>query len=86
MLVEIEEEALKGVSCCGRCGSLSVSNGHEPKRIKTLLGTVQINRVRMCCRSCGEDIYPLDEAIGLTEGEMMTFLGEGEGYLGCGEG
>jgi len=72
VLREIEEEALKGVSGCGRCGCLLVRNGHEPKRIKTLIGAVQVDRVRLRCQGCGEDIYPLDEAMGLADGEGMT--------------
>lgn len=72
VLREIEEEALKGVSGCRRCGSVLVRNGHEPKRIKTLIGTVQVDRVRLRCQGCGEDIYPLDEAIGLEDGQSMT--------------
>jgi hypothetical protein len=72
VLREIEEEALKGMRGCGRCGSLLVRNGQEPKRIKTLIGTVRVDRVRLRCQSCEEDIYPLDEAIGLADGEGMT--------------
>jgi hypothetical protein len=72
VLREIEEEALKGVSGCGSCGCLLVRNGHEPKRIKTLIGTVQVDRVRLRCQGCGEDIYPLDEAMVLADGEGMT--------------
>lgn len=72
VLREIEEEALKGMRGCRRCGSLLVRNGQEPKRIKTLIGTVRVDRVRLRCQSCEEDIYPLDEAIGLADGEGMT--------------
>jgi len=71
VLREIEEEALKGMSSCGRCGCLWVRKGHEPKRVKTLIGTVRVDWVRLRCQSCGEDIYPLDEAIGLADGEGM---------------
>mgnify|MGYP001774650706 CR=1 FL=1 len=72
VLEEIEEEALKGASGCEKCGSVLVRNGHESRRIKTLIGTVRVNRVRLRCQSCGEDVYPLDEAIGLADGEGMT--------------
>ncbi|MFN3590913.1 MAG: UPF0236 family transposase-like protein, partial [Thermaurantiacus sp.] len=67
-----KEEALKEMSVCEKCGSVLVRNGHGSKRIKTLIGTVQVNRVRLRCQGCGEDIYPLDEAIGLADGEGMT--------------
>ncbi len=69
---EIEEEELKKIQQCNRCGSVLVSNGREPKKIKTLLGTVGIRRGRLRCQRCEEDIYPLDKALGLEDGERMT--------------
>ena len=59
------------MSGCGRCGYLLVKNGHEPKRIKTLIAMVQVDRVRLRCQSCGKDIYPLDEAMGFADGEVL---------------
>ena len=66
---EIEEEALRGVRVCKKCGWVLVKNGREVKKIKTLIGVVEVNRVRLRCQGCCEDIYPLDEAIGLGCGE-----------------
>ena len=69
---EIEEGALRRERVCKKCGLLLVRNGRELKRIKTLIGTVEVNRVRLRCQGCQEDIYPLDEAIGLGSGEQMS--------------
>jgi hypothetical protein len=71
-MAEIEQEALKGVKRCESCGSLLVKNGQQKKKIKTLLGEVEVNRVRLRCQRCQEDSYPLDKAIGLGEGERAT--------------
>jgi ribosomal protein S27AE len=60
---EIEEEASKVMKSCGRCGPPLVRNGYDPEKIITLIGKVKINRIRLRCKNCGEDIYPLDEAI-----------------------
>jgi hypothetical protein len=48
-----------------------VRNGREARRIKTLVGEVKVNRVRLGCQGCGEENYPLDEAMGLGCGERM---------------
>lgn len=68
---EIEEEAIKSNGFCKRCGLPLVKNGSEPKKMKTLLGTLRIDRVRLRCQRCKRDIYPLDEAIGL-KGDCET--------------
>jgi hypothetical protein len=52
------------------------------RRIKTLVGEVKVNRVRLQCQGCGEEIYPLDQAMGLGSGERMT-LGVRERLLGA---
>jgi len=72
VMVEIEQEALKELERCESCGSILVKNGQESKKIKTLVGTVKIKRVRLRCPRCQEDSYPLDKVIGLGEGERMT--------------
>jgi len=40
--------------------------------MKTLLGVVELERVRLRCPRCGQEVYPLDEAIGLEIGESVT--------------
>lgn len=69
---EIEEEALRGVRVCKKCGLVLVRSGREVKKIKTLIGVVEVNRVRLRCQGCQEDRYPLDEAIGIGCGEQMS--------------
>jgi hypothetical protein len=69
---EIEEDVLKGERFCEKCGLVLVRNGREARKIKTLVGVLEFNRVRLRCQGCCEDIYPLDEAIGLGCGEQMS--------------
>jgi hypothetical protein len=49
-----------------------VRNGQALRRVKTLLGVVELERVRLGCLRCGQEIYFLDEAIGLESGESVT--------------
>ena len=62
---EIEEFALESNTRCEQCGEMVVKNGHEFKKIRTLVGALRYKRIRLRCRRCEEDIYPLDKAIGL---------------------
>lgn len=45
--MEIEEDALKGEKFCEKCGLVLVRNGRERRKIKTLVGAVELNRVRL---------------------------------------
>lgn len=72
VMLEIEREVLKRERRCERCGMLLVRNGREARRIKTLVGEVKVNRVRLRCQGCGGENYPLDQAMGLGSGERMT--------------
>ena len=69
---EIEKEALKGQNKCVICGSTLVKNGHEMKKIKTLVGEITVNRARLRCPTCKLDIYPFDDVIGLGKREHST--------------
>jgi hypothetical protein len=71
-LVEIEGEVLRISRECEVCGSGMVRNGQALRRMKTLLGVVELERVRLRCPRCGQEVYPLDEAIGLEIGESVT--------------
>lgn len=85
VIKEIEEEALQGARQCKKCGSPLVRNGQEPRKIRTLIGEVELERVRLCCKRWGEELYPLDKAMGLSPRERVTLEGKGEGSLGsCG--
>jgi ribosomal protein S27AE len=72
VLEEIEGEVLRDSRECEACGLGMVRNGQALRRIKTLLGVVELERVRLRCPRCGQEIYPLDEAIGLESGESVT--------------
>ena len=72
VMEQIERQGLKRVRRCKRCGRVLVRNGKERKEIKTLVGTVRINRVRLRCQRCRQDIYPLDQALGLVRRERVT--------------
>jgi len=72
VILEVEREILKGERRCERCGLVLVRNGQEIKRVKTLVGEVEIRRVRLRCPGCGRDSYPLDEAMGMGSGERVT--------------
>lgn len=72
VMEEIEGEVLRGARECEECGLEMVRNGREPRRLKTLLGVLEVKRVRLRCSRCGQEIYPLDEAIGLEAGESVT--------------
>jgi hypothetical protein len=56
------------------------------RAIRALVGKVKVLRVRLHCQGCGQDSYPLDEAIGLEGGERRERgddnWGEGEGLVG----
>ncbi len=72
VMEEIEGEVLRGTRECEGCGIEMVRNGREPRRLKTLLGVLELERVRLRCPGCGQEVYPLDEAIGLESGESVT--------------
>jgi hypothetical protein len=72
VLEEIEEEVLGVLRECEVCGLGMVRNGQASRRIKTLLGVMELERARMRCPRCGQEIYPLDEAMGLESGESVT--------------
>lgn len=71
ILKAIEEEALKEMKSCERCGAGLIRYGHEERKIRTLVGSVKVLRVRLHCQGCGQDSYPLDESIGLEEGTTV---------------
>lgn len=72
ILCEIEAIAVERHSQCEVCGEMVVRNGHEFKQIRTLVGALRYGRIRLRCKRCGEEIYPLDKAIGLEARDGMT--------------
>jgi hypothetical protein len=76
ILREVEACALESQGHCEGCGDLLVRNGHEFKQIRTLVGALRYQRIRLRCRRCGDDIYPLDKAIGLDRDGMTLGVRE----------
>lgn len=72
ILQEIEAVAVGGQTRCEECGELLVKNGHEFKQIRTLVGALRYRRIRLRCRGCEKELYPLDNAIGLERRDGMT--------------
>jgi hypothetical protein len=72
ILCEIEAAAVESHNQCEVCGELLVRNGQEFKQIRTLVGGLRYGRIRLRCKRCGEEIYPLDRAIGLEARDGMT--------------
>jgi uncharacterized protein UPF0236 len=73
ILGHIEGEAISRATGCPKCGGRRlVHNGRVPLKLETLLGRIEYARQRLRCRGCGEDVYPLDEALGLLPGSGST--------------
>lgn len=71
-LLQIEADATGKASRCQNCGYTLVKNGSDKRKIKTLLGEIEIKRSRMYCKKCLLNFYPFDEAIGLSSFEHET--------------
>lgn len=82
ILMAIEEEALKEMKPCERCEAGLIRYGRERRKIRTLVGSVKVLRVRLHFQGCGRDSYPLDEAIGFRGRRGDDCWGEGEGIMG----
>jgi len=72
IIQEIEVDAVERHTQCEECKEMLVRNGHEFKQIRTLVGTLRYRRIRLRCQGCGQEIYPLDRAIGLEGRDGMT--------------
>jgi hypothetical protein len=72
VLERIESERLALSSRCEHCGSVMVKNGRRVRKVTSLLGVVAVKRVRLRCQGCGQERYPLDEALGLSGGQRST--------------
>jgi len=69
---EVEGEAIRVRAACPGCGGESVRNGRAVKRMRTLVGELRYWRVRLRCLGCGREHFPLDEELGLEDGEGTT--------------
>jgi len=54
---------------CERCGGEIKRNGKVRRKIKTMLGEIEIERPRVRCKSCGWDFFPSGQGARDREGE-----------------
>ena len=67
VLTQLEVLSLDGNTSCDNCGGKLVRNGKEFKTIRTLVGGLSYRRVRLRCKGCGQEFYPLDRSLGLSK-------------------
>ena len=72
VLSEIELETAKKAINCKKCGYPLVKNGRDKRKIKTLIGEVEVSRSRMRCKRCLATYYPFDDVIGLASSKHET--------------
>lgn len=72
LLVAVERRVLTRPGPCSRCGGSWRRNGGKARSLETVVGPVRFVRVRLRCAGCGQERYPLDEALGLEAGEQHT--------------
>ncbi len=61
----IAAEVEAAPSHCPACGQRMRRQGYVARRVETLLGPLDVKRLRLRCLACGMERYPLDEALGL---------------------
>lgn len=57
-IVQEREEIGIGEIRCERCGGEVKRNGRVRRKIKTMLGEIEIERQRVRCKRCGRDFFP----------------------------
>lgn len=67
VLKQLEVLSLDRYRSCDSCGGKLVRNGKEFKTIRTLVGALSYKRVRLRCKGCNRELYPLDRALGLSK-------------------
>ncbi len=66
-----EKEIKKNIRCS--CGKNKWRNrGRVARSIRSIIGKVKYNRIRIKCISCGKEQYPLDEKLKLSSYSNMT--------------
>jgi hypothetical protein len=68
----LEAQALARRERCAGCGGRWRRNGRKRRVLETLLGRIELRRVRLRCEGCGAECYPLDATLGLGAGEKHT--------------
>ncbi|MGH7960547.1 MAG: hypothetical protein ACRERD_01820, partial [Candidatus Binatia bacterium] len=54
---------------CPRCGQWQQYKGEQGREVRVEGGTLTVVRAYYVCRGCGQSSYPLDERLGLVEGQ-----------------
>lgn len=70
-LVSVLEGSLSTRGHVG-CGGMLKGNGRAARRIVTLAGEVELRRRRYRCGACGDEVVPLDQALGLQPRSQHT--------------
>jgi hypothetical protein len=79
---EIERTLLAKPVVCPRCERPMRSRGKSPRRVVTIFGTLDLQRVRYGCHRCGAARRPLDEWLGsLGDTECTAAVREQALYL-----
>lgn len=61
---------------CPRCGQRQRYKGEASRELIVDCGTVTVHRAYYVCAACGQTTYPLDEQLGLAEGQEQGRLRE----------
>jgi hypothetical protein len=61
---------------CPRCGQWQKYKGDRTRELVFDCGTLRVQRAYYLCPGCGESTYPLDEKLGLVEGQEQGRLRE----------
>lgn len=69
-LALIEQMLPKDRSCT--CGGRLESRGRVDRELMSVVGDVLFNRQRLRCLYCGNERYPLDEALDITDRRLVT--------------
>ncbi len=76
----IEKALQASTIACRACAGPMRSRGRSARRIVSIFGPIEINRVRYRCRQCGAVRRPLDEWLGLHE-DVTAMVREQALYL-----
>jgi len=68
----LREEVEREVRC--RCGERGRYKGEQERQQETLVGPFRYRRGYWYCHRCGKGWYPLDEALGVDEGQFSSKL------------
>ncbi len=70
LLAVVEMRVREGRRCA--CGGRLESRGRVERKLMSLVGEIKFSRQKLQCMSCGGEVVPLDEAIGLRPRSRVT--------------